>query len=715
MSRRDVRWARGEGLFGALLVLIVVVIEPANAKALPLDAEQVEAGRQAYASQCAACHGVELKGIHLSPALIGDRFDMMWRGRPASQLSFHIRRMPPQQTEANRLDDETATAILAFLIAENGIEAKSGRLPVSLAAQRRLTIPNPESGARDETAPVDLSDAQRERLAGLSAVTDAMLIDPPASDWLQWGNTYDGQRFSLLDAINRETVDRLGLSWRKPLPVGPNMPHVVVHEGVMFLHTFPDTVLALDATNGDVLWRYAHKTEGRANQKLGLALAENKVIVPTSDKHVLALDAKTGTLIWDHEIELPVPMMRPRYQLRSAPLVAAGRVIQGVTATYIPKGGFILGIDLETGEKAWQFDTVAAPDDPRGNTWNDLPADRRNGGSVWHQGTYDPDLGLVYYGAAPTYDTGPLLKPIDKEGVTNEAFYTNCTIALDPVTGELVWYYQHAPNDQWDLDWAFERQLADITWEGEERRIVMTIGKIGILEALDAATGEYLFSVDAGIQNIIAAIDEETGTKTYNPDTIPDPARPAVVCPNAWGARSWPETAYSPATGMVYAPFAEWCMTMGKAEGFALLSSGVSMDSTAHPTLNEDGMIGRLQAFDVVEGELAWQHDQVSPIASATLATAGGLVFAGDLEPSLKAFDAANGAVVWETKLDAVPSSSLATYAVDGVQYLAIVAGASNIHLRAMTGATNQFLTGRGEEMLPAPIGSHAIWVFALQ
>ena len=389
MSRQDDGWARGRSrLFGALIVWVMVAVQPSLAQALPYDEAQVDAGREAYAAECAACHGANLEGVHLAPALIGDRFDMTWRGRRASLLSFHIRRMPPQQPED--LDDQKATALLAYLLAENGIEAKPGPMPATLAAQQRLTIPSSGGSTIDETAPVDLSVAQRERLAGLSAVTDAMLIDPPASDWLQWGNTYDGQRFSTLDAINRETVDRLALDWRKPLPAGPNMPHVVVHEGVMFLHTHPDTVLALDATNGDVLWRYVHATQGRANQKLGLALADDKVLVPTSDKHVLALDAKKGTLIWDHQIELPVPMMRPRYQLRSAPLVAAGRVIQGVTATYIPKGGFILGIDLETGEKVWQFDTVAAPDDPRGNTWNDLPAERRNGGTAARFGIRAP-------------------------------------------------------------------------------------------------------------------------------------------------------------------------------------------------------------------------------------------------------------------------------------------------------------------------------------
>ena len=97
---------------------------------------------------------------------------------------------------------------------------------------------------------------------------------------------------------------------------------------------------------------------------------------------------------------------------------------------------------------------------------------------------------------------------------------TNATIALNPDTGELVWYYQHLANDQWDLDWAFERQIVDIPYEGVNRRVVLNLGKLGILDAVDAATGEYLFSMDMGLQNVVSAVDPVTGYKTINPATF---------------------------------------------------------------------------------------------------------------------------------------------------------------------------------------------------
>ena len=142
-------------------------------------------------------------------------------------------------------------------------------------------------------------------------------------------------------------------------------------------------------------------------------------------------------------------------------------VLQGVTATMIPEGGFIVGLDLESGEEVWRFHSIARPDEPGGNTWNNLALKDRSGGSVWVPASYDAELDLAYYGTAPTYDTAPLLHSLNMEGVSNEALYTNATIALRPKTGELAWFFQHMPNDQWDLDWVFERQLIELEVNGK--------------------------------------------------------------------------------------------------------------------------------------------------------------------------------------------------------------------------------------------------------
>ena len=554
-----------------------------------------------------------------------------------------------------------------------------------------------------------------ERLAAISPVSPAMLEKPSPGDWLQWGRAYDGQNFSPLRHIDRANVKDLAPVWRAPLQPGLSMPSPLVHDGVMFLHTAPDTVLALDATTGQELWRNTYKPVNGSTMKMGLGLGGGRVFAPTSDLHVIALDAHTGETAWDHKIELSAPATnRSVFNLRSAPLVVGDKVIQAITASAGPGGGFIVALDIATGKEIWRFHTIARPGAEGGNTWNDLPLEKRTGGSVWDQGTFDPDLNLIYYGVAPTYDTAPLLKPSSLPGVTNEALYTNATIALDADTGKLKWYYQHVANDQWDLDWAFERTLATVKVGGRNRKVVMNVGKMGILDALDAATGDYLFSIDAGTQNMITAIDPKTGKKTIDPQRYPDPDRPTVYCPGPSGARAWPPTSFSPATGLLYLPLTEWCAKMSM-QGSPLLSSpGAKISDADHPDAVADGKMGRLQAMDISGGKLAWKHDLEAPISTSTLATAGGVVFVGDLDPALKAFDDRDGKLLWSAPLDANPNSILITYSVGQTQYVAVVTGLSNFHIGAMAPRYQKFRAGNGLPAITQPTGEPSIQVFAL-
>lgn len=681
----------------------------ASAASLSFTKEQVGKGRMAYRQSCANCHGGRLEGMHPSPSLKGQRFDLTWRGKSVDVLSFHIRRMPPEAVaEPGSIDDESYTNMLAYILNSNGFEPGDTALPSDVAALRKLKIPQLEGVAADPFTPVKASPEQTALLENLPEVTDETLRGPAPGDWLQWGQSYDGQNFSPLDQINKETVGGLKPAWRAPLRPGMSMAAPLVNNGVMFLHAFPDTVLAMDATNGAVLWRHQYAPKSSSSQKMGIALHEDKVLVPTSDLHVIALNAKTGDLLWDHEIDTEAA---GGYQLRSAPMVLGDRVIQGVTASFVSKGGFILGLDVNTGDECWRFNTIARPGEPGGDTWNDVPIEKRSGGSVWHLGTYDPELDLIYYGIAPTYDTGPLLHPVDKEGISSEALYTNCTVAIRPETGDVVWHYQHMANDQWDLDWVFERQIATVTIDGKPRKVVMNVGKMGILEALDAATGEYLFSVDSGIQNVITAIDPKTGAKTIDPGTLPDLDRPCLVCPSAVGARAWPITSYSPLTKFAYLPLTETCMTMGK-EGAKLLTSGVGIAPGAHPD-TKDGRMGRVQAIDVANQKLAWQFDNPAPIMTGTLATAGGVVFAGDMAASFKALDAESGDLLWETTLDDLPSTNVITYAVDGKQYVAVSVGIQNLHIGYMLPTWQAFAAEHGISTETSK-GGASVWVFSL-
>jgi alcohol dehydrogenase (cytochrome c) len=623
---------------------------------------------------------------------------------------FQLRRMPPQARTG--LDDATYASLLAYLLEANGHAAADSPLPADTKALAALTIPRREGSSADPDTPVG-SAINSARLRSLTPVTSRVLNDPPAADWLQWGRTYDGQNFSPLKVITRKNVQSLGPAWRAPLRGGTSMPTPIVHDGVMFLQTIPDTVLALDASNGQVLWRSQYKTASQSSKKMGLSLHGDRIFVATSDLHVLALAAKTGEVVWNHEIAASSQSSaRTQYQLRSAPLVVGDKVIQGVVSSFTPGGGFIVGLDINSGNELWRFHTIARPGEPGGNSWNGLPLEKRSGGSVWHQGTYDPELNLIYYGVAPTYDTGLLLHPVNEPGVTSDALYTDCTIALNPDTGKLVWYYQHTANDQWDLDWVFERQIVNLTIDGRRRKVVMNVGKMAILDALDAATGEYLFSVDAGTQNIITHIDPKTGAKTIDPNKWPDPARPAAICPGVSGARAWPPTSFSPQTTFLYLPLTEWCNLFGP-EGSKLLTSGVGLTSAEHPA-SSDGMMGRLQAIDVKGRKLGWVHRQSAPLSTSVLATAGGVVFAGDLDPALKAFDDSTGKLLWQAKLDDLPSGSVVTYSIGKTQYIAVVVGLRNNHVGDLSRTYNNFRKRRGATDIETPNGGAAIWVFKL-
>jgi alcohol dehydrogenase (cytochrome c) len=674
---------------------------------------QAEQGKRAYEQHCAVCHGANLGGVGIAPPLNGARFDQAWRGKGADALAFHMQRMPPRSEDApSTLSDQTYAELLAYVLQSNGLPTGETPLPTDPSLLASFTIPTLTGVEYDPLMPVEQTAVQAALLKNLPKLDHTALQAPESGDWLHWGRTYNGRSYSPLKQINRDNVAALEPAWRTPLLHGPSMPMPLVSRGVMFLQTFPDTVIAMDATNGQVLWRYKREGLVQSNKKMGLSLHEDRVYVATSDLHVIALNMTTGELVWDHPMDLGESNTERPIFARGAPLIAGDVVIQGIMSFRVAKGSYIIGIDRNSGEEVWRFNTVAWPGQPGGDSWNGIPAEQRNGGSVWHQGTYDPELNLVYYGVAPTYDTAPLLVQADMADVTNDAMYTNCTVALNADTGELVWYFQHTHNDQWDMDWVFERTLAELpTADGGTVKAVMNVGKNAMLDALDAATGEFLFSVDSGLQNVITAVDAETGVKTIDPAKMPSPEAATDICPIPFGARSWPQTSYSPDTQYVYVPITESCFRMSETgKGGWLLTTGVDFGPTPNPDLDDD-MMGRIQAIDVANRKLAWNTDQRTPPSTGILSTAGGLVFVGDIEPSLKAFHDKSGELLWEVALDDAPSSSIITYQVGATQYLAIVVGMTNNHVRDITRYYRQW---SGTEGAPGDSGGASVWVFAL-
>ncbi len=539
-------------------------------------------------------------------------------------------------------------------------------------------------------------------LASFSSVTDAMLANPSPSDWLSWRRTQDDMGFSPLSSIDRKNVGDLQLAWSLTLPPGPNTATPLVHDGVIYVHSFGDNVQALDAATGDELWHYARKlpNDSRPTGKRNLALYGDKIYVGTSDVHVVALDAKTGAVVWDQPIAEP----GSGFGLSGGPLAAHGKVMQGVNGQ-APGGAYIVGLDTETGKEAWRFYTIARPGEPGGNSWNGLPLEKRSGGSVWTAGSYDAEHNLAFFGPAPTYDTGPLRDPVNKPGITNDALYTNATLAINPDTGKVVWYFQHVPNDQWDFDWAFERQIVTLPVNGRDRKVVLTSGKEALYDALDI-DGHYLFSIDLGLQNIITGIDPKTGAKHIDPNLIPSREKAITVCPHAGAAKSWIPASINPDTKVLYVPIVESCMNLTPVplDQRGGLSTGVKF--SIRPRLDSDGRYGRLEAIDLKTHKPLWTQRQRAPQTTGVLDTAGGVMFAGALDRYFTAYDDANGKTLWRARLNDVPSSAPISYAVNGKQYVAMVVGYGSPQT-----ITFPMLTPE----IDLPIArSSTIWVFAL-
>jgi alcohol dehydrogenase (cytochrome c) len=667
----DARWI----VWTAAALVLTVVATPARGQTpLGFTEEQAEAGSAVYAERCASCHGDTLDDGEVAPPLKGAAFRERWRAETPDTL-FNLTADTMPQDQPGVLDDASYAAVLAFMYRENGSAAGADALPADpdiLAGFTPPRWPRGQGGGLAPGAALPPYPVSANPLPGLRPVTDQMLEQPDPGDWLLWRRTYDAYGFSPLEAINRTNVDDLRVAWSWSLPAGPNESTPIVHDGVLFIHGYGDEVQALDAVTGDLLWHYSRRLpRGTApSVKRGMSLYGERLYVPTSDAHIVALDARTGRVVWDK----PAADREDGYRMTGGTLVARGKVMVGTTGR-VGGGNYIVALDAETGDVAWRFATIAQPDAPGGNSWNGLPVEARNGGSVWIPGSYDPVNNLAFFAPGNTYDTGPLRDPVSIPGVTNDALYLDTTLALNPDTGQLVWHFQHQANGQWDLDWAFERQIVDLTVGGESRRLVVTTGKQAIFDFLDAETGAYVSSIDLGLQNLVTAIDPVTGAKTTDPALLPGDGETKMVCPHVSGGRGWMPTSYDARTKVVYVPMVEACMDLVPVPDGerGSLSSGVRW--TVRPRPESDGNYGRLEAVNLETGDTTWIARQRAPQTTGTLVTGGGLVFAGALDRRIAAYDSSTGEQLWETRLNEVPSAAPITYAVAGRQYLAVIVG----------------------------------------
>jgi PQQ-dependent dehydrogenase (methanol/ethanol family) len=558
-------------------------------------------------------------------------------------------------------------------------------------------------------------------------VTEAMLRSPAAGDWLNWRRTDNAWGYSPLDQITRQNVQQLQLAWSWSMDdTGSQQATPLVYDGVMYLPNPRGVIQALNAATGDLMWEYrpgeaparaaapsdageqseiprlsqrpaaAGGDTGRGIQR-NLAIFGDKIFGTTNDAHIVALDARTGKLLWD----VTVADEKLGYGYTSGPIVVRGKVIAGMTgcSRYKDDVCFISGHDSETGKELWRTSTVARPGEPGGDTWGDLALMFRAGSDAWIPGSYDPAANLVYWGTA---QAKPWARAV--RGTDGAALYTNSTLALDPDTGKMKWYYQHIPGETTDMDEVFESILIDVG----ARQSLFKMGKLGILWQLDRKTGAFIRATDLGYQNIID-VDPHSGKVTYRAGKIPQIGVQLDFCPSTAGFKSWRAMAFSPQTNALYVPMNLNCevATFGPASRVA--GGGgtgpVRRKNTKHP--QADGQLGEFLALEITTGKVLWRHRTPSPSNTAALATAGGVVFGGDWDRHMYAYDATSGKILWQTRLPTSAQGFPITYLANGKQYVAMPAGIGG-------GSWSTLIAPELAPEIRRPNSGNALLVFAL-
>jgi alcohol dehydrogenase (cytochrome c) len=523
-------------------------------------------------------------------------------------------------------------------------------------------------------------------------VTDAMLQNPDPADWLMWRRTFDLWGYSPLATIDRGNVGSLRMVWTRALGPGIQEGTPLVYDGVMYFPNPSDLVQALNAATGDLEWEYRRSLPSDLGEYFpvpsinrNLAIYGDTLIDTSSDDYLYALDVRTGALRW----EVRLFDYRRGAQHTSGPIIADGKIVsgRGCEPEGSPEACVIMAHDARTGRELWRRRTIAAPGEPNGDSWGDLPdVDRWHVGS-WLVPSYDPELNLVFAG---TSVTSPAPK-FALAGNDEKYLYHNSTLALNADTGEIVWYYQHIV-DHWDLDHPFERMLvetavapdpAEVKWisprvrSGERRKVVTGIpGKTGIVYTLDRATGAFLWARPTVQQNVLQSIDGATGEATVNPEALfVEVGQERYICPTSLGGKNWPSGTLSPMGNVMFFPLQNTCTTA------APTLSRPSPDSlyglrNSNSISGSGTNVGTIQAISVETGKTLWVYEQRAGMMSL-LSTAGGLVFGGDTNGRFRAFDQRTGRVLWEVNLGSPVSGYPVTFAVAGKQYVAVSTGSS--------------------------------------
>jgi alcohol dehydrogenase (cytochrome c) len=599
-------------------------------------------GALLFAQRCTACHGEAGQG-QSAPALVnrtlkmGDADWSLFQTISDGRLDLG---MPPSGLS----DTETWQVVGHLRNLRNGSTALS-----------------------DEGAP-----ASPTRIHVSSSRLENAAAEP--QNWLMYSGSYSSWRYSPLDDIRAENVTELKLAWS--LQLGTTAEYVettpLVVDGMMYLTTPESDVFAVNAATGEVVWKYSSDTPKDVptccgDQNRGVAVLHDRVFIGTLDTHVVALDAHTGAVLWENE----VADYKAGYSMTAAPLAIGDKIIVGIAGGEFGIRGFLDAYDPATGRRIWRFYTIPEPGQPGSETWQG-DAWKIGGGPTWVTGSYDVELGIVYWGVGnPSPDFNGDVRPGDN-------LFTNSVIALDENTGQLKWHFQFTPHDEHDWDSNQVPVLIDHEFEGRPRKLILWANRNGFFYVLDRVTGEFLHA-RAFVKQTWADGMDERGRPILSPTAAPSRLG-TLTWPGLSGGGNWWSPSYDPNSDSMFVPFAEAPKVFFKnAEvgDLAPVPNRQFLGSASMPT--GEPLQAGIRALDPVTGEVKWEYLRLRPQRNVgriggVLSTAGNVVFFGDLKDFV-AYDATHGRELWRVNLGGHINASPMSFAIDGEQRVAIAAG----------------------------------------
>ena len=543
-----------------------------------------------------------------------------------------------------------------------------------------ITITNAQQAGR--TPPV--VDAKVLQNAGTPA--DALF-----GSWLTYGRSQGETRFSPLKQIDTSNVNRLGLAWSYVVGAGGGNQEgtPLVWNNTLYGVTTWSVVFALDARTGEQVWRWDPEINQTAVRpkiccgivNRGLALYNGMIIAALNDGRLMALNALTGKPVWEARMAYP----QDNYTLTMAPRIAGGKVIVGASGGDRPTRGYFEAFDATTGYRAWRFYTVPGdPSKPYENeamrvaakTWGGDFYTKGGGGAVWDGFAYDPEANLVYVG---TGNAEPWVQKF--RGAQNvDNLYTCSILAVDLTTGQLKWYYQTTPNDNWDFDSVQQLMLLDLTIDGRQRKVITQAAKNGFFYVLDRVTGEFISGTPFVRVSWALGIDK-SGRPIVNPEAYYD-KDPIAVYPTGGGAHNWSPMSYNPATGLVYIPASYMSFPYQAMEELKPGTTGYVRPSTTprviEPSIGPiapEGVRGGLQAWDPVQRKLVWHVDGGGGIGGGSVTTGGNLVFHVINDGRFLAYSADKGEKLFEIQTGRTGMAPPITFEAGGKQYIAFMGG----------------------------------------